>query len=123
MQPQSSLVTVTLQDGSTCQLPIGSFVKGYALDHKTARGYEIVGVRNDGTLEVWEVCRGPGTDHMTRGTKLPVAGFRAKGGRGTPTEAYDSSPRLHSNLTYPSFDPQSETRDAYLARIDRSSRS
>ncbi len=52
MTLQSPLVTVNLQDGSTCQLPIGSFVQGYVREHKTARGYEILGIRNDGTLEV-----------------------------------------------------------------------
>ncbi len=60
---------------------------------------------------------------MTRGTKVPVAGFHAKGGSGTPTEAYESSPRLHSNATYPSFDPQSETKEAFLSRVGRPSRS
>lgn len=115
-------LSVPLEDGSTCRLPVGAYVRGFAADHKQARRCELIGCTADGQLLAWEICRARGSDTLTRGARSPYVGFVALGAAGKPADANDEAPRLAGDAIYPSFDPRSETHAAYTSRVGRPSR-
>lgn len=114
---KAASVVVPLEDGSTCVLPVGAYVKGYAASHKQPRRCEIVGVTDAGQVVAWEICRSRGSDILTRGAREPYVGFIALGAAGAPADAHASAPRLGSDAVYPSFHPDSESHSAYRGRV------